>query len=99
MVRYLRYMGYQVLYVQNITDVGHILDSGEDRIVQGARREQMQPMQLAEHYTRRYFADMDRLNVLDRTFRRGQRATSMDDRLDTGTGRWPRLCVRRFGLF
>ena len=64
MVRYLRYMGYQVLYVQNITDVGHILDSGEDRIVQGARREQMQPMQLAEHYTRRYFADMDRLNVL-----------------------------------
>jgi cysteinyl-tRNA synthetase len=64
MVRYLRYLGYQVLYVQNITDVGHILDSGEDRILQGAKREQMQPMQLVEHYTRRYFSDMDRLNVL-----------------------------------
>jgi len=62
-VRYLRYLGYRVLYVQNITDVGHMLDSGEDRILQGARREQMQPMQLAEYYTRRYFSDMDRLNV------------------------------------
>ncbi|MCD6519228.1 MAG: cysteine--tRNA ligase [Anaerolineae bacterium] len=63
-VRYLRYLGYKVLYVQNITDVGHLLDSGEDRIIQGARRERMHPMQLAEMYTRRYFRDMDRLNVL-----------------------------------
>ncbi|MBC7315099.1 MAG: cysteine--tRNA ligase [Chloroflexi bacterium] len=62
-VRYLRYLGYRVLYVQNITDVGHMLDTGEDRILQGARRERMHPMQLAELYTRRYFADMDRLNV------------------------------------
>jgi len=64
MVRYLRYLGYKVLYVQNITDVGHILDSGEDRMLKGAAREQMQPMQLAELYTQRYFRDMDRLNVL-----------------------------------
>ena len=64
MVRYLRYLGYKVLYVQNITDVGHILDSGEDRMLKGAAREQMQPMQLAEMYTQRYFRDMDRLNVL-----------------------------------
>ncbi|MBC7235145.1 MAG: cysteine--tRNA ligase [Chloroflexi bacterium] len=63
MVRYFRYLGYKVLYVQNITDVGHILDTGEDRILAGARRERMQPMQLAETYTRRYFRDMDRLNV------------------------------------
>src|SRR5512143_3701868 len=33
MVRYLRYLGYRVLYVQNITDVGHLLDSGEDRML------------------------------------------------------------------
>jgi cysteinyl-tRNA synthetase len=63
-VRYLRYSGYKVLYVQNITDVGHLLDSGEDRMLKGAERERMQPMQLAEMYTRRYFRDMDRLNVL-----------------------------------
>ncbi|NLV75000.1 MAG: cysteine--tRNA ligase [Chloroflexi bacterium] len=63
-VRYLRYRGYRVLYVQNITDVGHMLDSGEDRILKGSQREQMQPMQLTEYYTRRYLEDMDRLNVL-----------------------------------
>lgn len=63
-VRYLRYLNYKVLYVQNITDVGHMLDTGEDRILKGAEREQMHPMQLAEYYTRRYFRDMDRLNVL-----------------------------------
>ncbi len=63
-VRYLRYLGYYVLYVQNITDVGHLLDSGEDRMLKGAQREQVHPMQLAETYTRRYFRDMARLNVL-----------------------------------
>lgn len=63
-VRYLRYLGYKVLYVQNITDVGHLLDSGEDRILKGAQREQLPPMALAELYTRSYFRDMDRLNVL-----------------------------------
>ena len=63
-VRYLRYLGFRVLYVQNITDVGHLLDDGEDRMLRGARREQMHPMQVAELYTYRYFRDMDRLNVL-----------------------------------
>lgn len=63
MVRYLRYSGYDVLYVQNITDVGHMLDSGEDRMIKGSQRSHMQPMQLAELYTRRYLRDMDRLNV------------------------------------
>ncbi len=62
-VRYLRYLGYRVLYVQNITDVGHLLDSGEDRMLKGAARERVHPMQLAEQYTYRYFRDMDRLNV------------------------------------
>ena len=63
-VRYLRYLGLKVRYVQNITDVGHILDTGEDRILVGAAREQMHPMELVETYTRRYFRDMDRLNIL-----------------------------------
>jgi len=62
-VRYLRYLGYDVLYVQNITDVGHLLDSGQDRMLKGAQREHVHPMQLAEEYTYRYFRDMDRLNV------------------------------------
>ncbi|MBU0494784.1 MAG: cysteine--tRNA ligase [Chloroflexi bacterium] len=62
-VRYLRYLGYRVMYVQNITDVGHILDSGEDRILKGAQRERVEPMELVETYTRSYFDDMDGLGV------------------------------------
>ncbi|NLX10069.1 MAG: cysteine--tRNA ligase [Chloroflexi bacterium] len=63
-VRYLRYSGYDVLYVQNLTDVGHILDSGEDRILKKARQTQSLPMQIAETYARSYFADMDALGVV-----------------------------------
>ncbi len=42
-MRYLRFLGYRVRYVQNITDVGHLLDTGEDRILKGARRERVEP--------------------------------------------------------
>ncbi len=62
-VRYLRYSGYNVRYVQNITDVGHLLDSGEDRILKGAQQEKVEPMELVERYTRAYFEAMDALNV------------------------------------
>ncbi len=62
-VRFLRYAGYRVRYVQNITDVGHILDSGEDRILKGAARERIEPMEVVERYARSYFEDMDALGV------------------------------------
>lgn len=62
-VRYLRYLGYDVLYVQNITDVGHMLDTGEDRILKKARQLSAGPMQVVETYMRAYFADMDALGV------------------------------------
>ncbi len=61
--RYLRYRGYDVLYVQNITDVGHMLDTGEDRILRRARQMSAKPMQVVETYMRGYFADMDALGV------------------------------------
>ncbi|MBN1317903.1 MAG: cysteine--tRNA ligase [Anaerolineales bacterium] len=63
-VRYLKYLQYRVRYVQNITDVGHLLDTGEDRIMKGVRRERIEPMELTERYTRNYFRDMDALGVL-----------------------------------
>ena len=66
-VRYLRYRGLKVKYIQNITDVGHLTDdadSGEDKIEKRARAERLDPMQVAESYTRSYFEDMDALNVL-----------------------------------
>ncbi|HFC11450.1 MAG TPA: cysteine--tRNA ligase [Anaerolineae bacterium] len=62
-VRYLRYVGYDVLYVQNITDVGHILDTGEDRLIKKARQASSTPMQIAEKYTAIYLANMDALHV------------------------------------
>jgi cysteinyl-tRNA synthetase len=67
LVRYLRYLGYRVTYVQNITDVGHLTDdadAGEDKIAKAARKERKHPMELAEYYTRSYFEDMDKLNCL-----------------------------------
>jgi cysteinyl-tRNA synthetase len=66
-VRYLRYLGYKVRYVQNITDVGHLLgdaQEGEDRIEKKARMEKIEPMELVEFYTRSYFKDMDQLGLI-----------------------------------
>ena len=65
--RYLRYLGYSVRYVQNITDVGHLTDNadeGEDKVGAKARQMGIEPMEVAEAFTRSYFEDMDALNVL-----------------------------------
>jgi cysteinyl-tRNA synthetase len=67
LVRYLRYLGFDVTYVQNITDVGHLTDDadqGEDKIAKAAKKEKVHPMALAESYTRSYFEDMDALNCV-----------------------------------
>jgi cysteinyl-tRNA synthetase len=63
-VRYLRYSRYDVLYVQNITDVGHLRESGVDPILMKAAQLQSIPMKIVEEYTRSYFADMDALGVV-----------------------------------
>jgi cysteinyl-tRNA synthetase len=66
-VRFLRALGYKVRYVQNITDVGHLLgdqQEGEDRILKKARLEQLDPVEVAQKYERHFFRDMDRLNCL-----------------------------------
>src|SRR5699024_3995334 len=65
-IRYLRYVGYQVRYVQNITDVGHLTDDadqGEDKLEKQAAIEKLEPMEIAEKYTYNYFRDMDKLGV------------------------------------
>ncbi len=66
-VRYLRHLGYDVLYVQNITDVGHLVgdaEEGEDKIQKKARQDSVSPMQIVETYTRLYFENMDALGVV-----------------------------------
>ena len=65
--RYLQHLGYKVRYVRNITDVGHLehdADEGDDKIQKKAKLEQLEPMEVAQYYTNRYHAAMERLNVL-----------------------------------
>ena len=65
--RYLKHIGYKVRYVRNITDVGHLehdADEGDDKIEKKARLEQLEPMEIAQHYTNRYHDAMRSLNVL-----------------------------------
>ena len=65
--RYLKHLGYKVRYVRNITDVGHLehdADEGEDKIAKKARLEQLEPMEVAQYYTNRFNAAMEKLNVL-----------------------------------
>ena len=61
--RYLVYLGYKVRYVRNITDVGHLLDDGEDRMAKGARMEQLEPMEVAQKYTNGFHKMMDIFNT------------------------------------
>ncbi len=66
-VRCLRHLRYNVTYVQNVTDVGHLLgetNEGEDRMVKQSKLEHKHPMEIAEFYTRSYFEDMDALGVV-----------------------------------
>ena len=62
----LRYMGYNVKRVMNITDVGHLAsdaDTGEDKMLKGAKRENKSVMEIAKFYTDAFFADCDKLNI------------------------------------
>ncbi len=65
--RYLRHLDYKVRYVRNITDVGHLendADEGEDKIAKKARLDQLEPMEVVQHFADRYHENMDDLNVL-----------------------------------
>ncbi len=63
-VRYFKYRRFKVRYVRNLTDVGHLLSSGEDRISKGARRDQVEPMEVVDRYIKSFHDDMDALGVL-----------------------------------
>ena len=64
--KYLRYAGYDVNRVMNITDVGHLTsdaDEGEDKMVKGAKREHKTVMEIAQFYTDAFFEDCRKLNI------------------------------------
>ena len=64
--KFLRYSGYDVNRVMNITDVGHLTsdaDEGEDKMLKGAKREHKSVMEIAKYYTDAFFADCAKLNI------------------------------------
>jgi len=66
--RSLMYLDYEVKYVRNITDVGHMVsdgDSGEDKMAKGSKREGLTPEEIAKKYTDLYHQDLAKLNVLE----------------------------------
>lgn len=63
--RYLRYVGYNVRYVRNITDVGHLEDSGEDRVSKKAKIEKLEPMEVAQKYTNDFRSTLSKFNTLE----------------------------------
>ncbi len=66
--RSLVYLGYNVKYVRNVTDVGHLVsdeDAGEDKMAKGSKREGLNPEQIAAKYTALYHQDLAKLSVLD----------------------------------
>ncbi len=65
--RFFESSGYKIRYVRNITDVGHLendADEGEDKIGKKARLEELEPMEIAQYYTKSYLDSMDAMNVL-----------------------------------
>lgn len=64
--KYLRYIGYDVKRVMNITDVGHLssdADTGEDKMLAGAKREHKTVLEIAKFYTDAFFDDCKKLNI------------------------------------
>ncbi|MBR0161056.1 MAG: cysteine--tRNA ligase [Oscillospiraceae bacterium] len=64
--KYLRFSGYNVKRVMNITDVGHLTsdaDEGEDKMLKGAKREHKSVMEIAQFYTNAFFDDCRKLNI------------------------------------
>lgn len=64
--KYLRYIGYPVKRVMNITDVGHLTsdaDEGDDKMLKGAKREHKTVMEIAKFYTDAFFEDCRKLNI------------------------------------
>lgn len=65
--RFLRYAGYELNRVMNITDVGHLssdADTGEDKMLKGAKREKKSVMEIAQFYTDAFFADCEKLGII-----------------------------------
>jgi cysteinyl-tRNA synthetase len=63
LTRFLKHSDYTVTYLQNVTDVGHLLDTGEDRMIKKAREEKKQPLEIADFYLKYELEMFERLRI------------------------------------
>ena len=63
LVRFLRHSGYNVTYIQNVTDIGHLLDTGEDRMIKKAREEKKHPLEIANFYLKHELEMFQKLRI------------------------------------
>lgn len=64
LIRFLKFLGYKVYYIQNITDVGHLReDTGEDRVIRKALEEKKDPMEIVDFYMRKHLEAADKLKL------------------------------------
>ncbi|MGC9012943.1 MAG: cysteine--tRNA ligase [Thermoproteota archaeon] len=63
LVRFLKFSGYEVFYVMNVTDVGHLTEEGEDKIIKRAGSLRKHPMEIADYYLWRFLEAMDKLRI------------------------------------
>ncbi|MCX8034877.1 MAG: cysteine--tRNA ligase [Candidatus Dojkabacteria bacterium] len=72
LARIFRYLGYEVINVMNITDVGHLTsdsDEGEDKLEKGAKKYGKSPLEIAQFFTEKYLEDVEKLNITHPTYR------------------------------
>jgi len=63
LARFLRYLGYKVTYIQNVTDIGHLLDTGEDRMIKKAKEEKKHPLEIADFYYKHELEMFEKLKI------------------------------------
>jgi len=63
LARFLKYSGYKVTYIQNVTDIGHLLDTGEDRLIKKAREEKKHPLEIADFYYKHELEMFEKLRI------------------------------------
>jgi cysteinyl-tRNA synthetase len=63
LARFLRHLDYKVTYLQNVTDIGHLLDTGEDRMIKKAREEKKHPLEVADFYLKYELEMFEKLGI------------------------------------
>jgi len=63
LARFLRHLGYKVTYIQNVTDIGHLLDTGEDRMIKKAKEEKKHPLEIADFYYKHELEMFEKLRI------------------------------------